>query len=111
MDRAPERRSARTVEFRQNGQVMSESFMLTAGVRRNLHSLQSTVEQLSVMQNLLATGNKMSSAPGAGAFDALMQAGSKPQGASQLALQTRQQLPVTDLSLADQASHALLMVF
>jgi hypothetical protein len=88
---------------------MSESIALTAGVRRNLLSLQNTVEQLSAMQNRLATGNKASSAPGA--FDALMQAGSKPQGASQLAVQTRQQLSVTDLSLADQASHAVLMVF
>lgn len=88
---------------------MSESITLTAGVRRNLLSLQSTVEQLAAMQNRLATGKTVSSATGA--FDALMQAGSKPQGASQLALQTRQQLSVTDLSLADQASHALLMVF
>jgi flagellin len=51
----------------------------------------------------------VNSAPGA--FDALMQAGAKPRGAGQFALQTRQQLSVTALSLADQASHALLMVF
>ena len=97
MDRAPEWRSARTVEFRQNGHVMCESITLTAGVRRNLLSLQ----------NRLSPGKTASSSPGA--FDALMQAGSKPQGASQLTLQTRHQLSVTALSLADQASHALLM--
>jgi hypothetical protein len=98
---------------------------LTAGARQNLLSLQSTVEKLSAMQNRLATGNEASSAldiptsdvtsassrDRAADLTAPVPADSNPEGAKLLTLQTRQQLSVTDLSLADQASHALLMVF
>src|ERR1700730_2810509 len=53
--RSPERRN-------QKGATMSTSITLTAGVRQNLLSLQSTADLLTTTQNRLATGKKVNTA-------------------------------------------------
>src|SRR3954470_17953997 len=62
------RRSSRSVSHRQYGKrperlsTMSSNITLSAGVRQNLLSLQSTAQLMSTTQNRLATGKKVNSA-------------------------------------------------
>ena len=96
---------------------------LTASMRNNLLSLQNISGQLSLTQNRLATGKKVNSAiynpsnfynassiltEGA---NKLTLADMNEENANMLALQTRQKLAINSLSLASQASQAVLKLF
>ena len=84
--------------------------VLSAGVRQNLLSLQKTADLMSTTQNRQDFTKAMINTLQTGA-DNLTLADTNEEAANMLALQTRQQLSQTALSLASQADQAVLRLF
>ena len=87
--------------------------VLTAGVRSNLLQLQRTTDLITSTQTKLATGKRVNTALDnpINFFTAQGLTNRASDLGNLLALQTRQQLSTTALSLASQASQAVLRLF
>ena len=102
--------SATNAEFQDNTAVDARLQALTAALGTVASQASDFGSHLSIVQNRQTFTNNMINTLRVGA-DGLTLADTNEEGANMLALQTRQQLSVTALSLASQAQQSVLKLF
>ncbi len=102
--------TATNVEFQDNTQVDARLQQLSTALGTVASQASDFGSHLSIVQNRQTFTNNMINTLRVGA-DGLTLADTNEEGANMLALQTRQQLSVTALSLASQAQQSVLKLF